>query len=282
MGKKIKVGRKAERKARRAAVAAAEKHTKTPIPARDSVLATPELLDLILTYLPVPFCLSSAQRVCRTWHAIIARFSRTYLGSLRSSSAPRVMNPVLMQHFAPIFAFSPAVYMMTCYSAGPGLLAMTIAQTNGTRAVHEAFARRGASWRRMQLCAPPLRQLRFRDGQHREQVVAMPDGVRMGALYDLVVAVALKSHPWGRYSVRVDWLEGDAVIVTQDYSTYGRPYCYDLHRPTHREHCHGWEGGASYSSSKWLLLCDEAADGLVVKLTDEVARRANAVRRRVA
>jgi hypothetical protein len=170
---------------------------------------------------------------------------------------------------------------------------MTIAKTHGTRAVHEAFARRGASWRRMQISSPPIRQLQYSsdgsDSSGVTETVTFEDGLRMGQLYDLVVEIVTQRKPDVAYSALVTWpalltcvdnevckdAKGD---ITREYvrvehvvTPMSKPWCYRQHGPGKHESCYKdyrRKVLARYISSiKWTLKCEEGGkENLVVKL----------------
>ena len=265
----------------------------------------PELLEMILVHLPLPFQLSSAQRVCRAWRETIKLLTDNFLMDSAlpvgtcNSCPQRVVNPLLFQHFSPLFndGSTPLDLLLTFPSRrrwleGTGrhwLPDMTIAKTQGTRAVHEAFARRGASWRKMQISSPPIRQLQYRNGASgMPQTVTFEDGLRMGQLYDLVVEIFTQAKPDVAYSARVTWPvmqtcadNGECNERTADIRDYVRvehvatsmstPWCYEKHAPGNHESCYKDYRRkilARYiSSNKWTFKCEEGGkENLVVNL----------------
>ncbi|KAJ7088719.1 hypothetical protein B0H15DRAFT_981580 [Mycena belliarum] len=187
--------------------------------ARDTVLATPELLEHILAQLPLHALLLRVPLVCRLWHATTrapalqcALFflpdpdppsSSSASSEFSSSSAPApapapVPNPLLAALFPPFFASPPPPDRYT-WPTAHALMAMPAARTPA------AFARADASWRGMLVARPPVRALRvvqrvharggdfarsatveFR-GAGRGEGEGEGEGgeLRMGALYDL-------------------------------------------------------------------------------------------------
>lgn len=86
------------------------------------------------------------------------------------------------------------------------LIDLPIATCGPGRVVHDAYARAEASWRDMQIHHPPVCEMRYRhDSAADPVVVAVPDGVRLGQVYDVLVAItsSTKGFSWGE--VRLTW-----------------------------------------------------------------------------
>ncbi|KAK4442026.1 hypothetical protein QBC34DRAFT_419354 [Podospora aff. communis PSN243] len=92
----------------------------TPSPARDKVLATPELLELILLNIDIAPLLTTVQRVSKSWHALIAAsaalqqhlFFKPIPSTPFPSSPPlpspyRKFNPLLYKNFPNFFPYDP-------------------------------------------------------------------------------------------------------------------------------------------------------------------------------
>ncbi|KAJ7071903.1 hypothetical protein B0H15DRAFT_806913 [Mycena belliarum] len=181
----------------------------TATAARDTVLATPELLALLLAQLPLRALLLRAPLVCEMW-----------LATTLSPALQRApfLAPAL---FPPFFAPSPPPSRYTWPTAHV-LMAMPAAS------VPVAFARADASWRRMLVAQPPVRvvqraharggdfsrsaEVRFRGG-------GQGDGgeLRMGALYDLAAGRVKRAGS----AFCVAWHEGvrrevDLTLETAD------------------------------------------------------------------
>ncbi|KAJ6506837.1 hypothetical protein C8R45DRAFT_1090511 [Mycena sanguinolenta] len=141
-------------------------------PPQESVLATPELLELILSQLPIRVLLVTASRISKTWHAttftgprslplrpgrliysildehfLKSRFfpSRAFLPSSSSSDSEHIQNPLLAAAFPPFFACSMPYRARTLMD-----------QELPWGKASDAFKRAEASWRRMLLTQPPL------------------------------------------------------------------------------------------------------------------------------
>ncbi|KAF2646711.1 hypothetical protein P280DRAFT_475553 [Massarina eburnea CBS 473.64] len=86
------------------------------------VLSTTELLELILTHLPLPDILTSAQRVCRTWHSVISTsptlqtmlFFRPVLSSFEAS-CPTTTTTTHPHPFVPAPNFTVNPFLATAF-----------------------------------------------------------------------------------------------------------------------------------------------------------------------
>jgi hypothetical protein len=238
-----------------------DRHATKPadLPARDAVFATAELLELILLLLDSRTLLVSAQRVCTSWRDVIGgsfrlqnvlflREPRAHLTpSLEPSAAPeqRQFHPLLQAAFGPLFRegldASGSAYQSQAQAKQQrywmfgmdGMVAMhlPIADTSSRHSKHKAFVRRGASWRNMHVCQPPIHRVGYirqrpaailqdqkqhpqSQNQHRQsfsstssagsgqqqqqqphqksQILTFPEGLRMGQFYDLLDGIV-----WG-------------------------------------------------------------------------------------
>ncbi|KAJ7187354.1 hypothetical protein C8R46DRAFT_870291, partial [Mycena filopes] len=156
--------------------------------ALDTVLSTRELLELILSQLPLRDLLIAAPRVCKLWNAMILTPALQRLLFFQpdpNSTARR--NALLTAAFPPFFAPEDAD---GDYPSGPAsILAMPWASAP------EAFRRKSASWRRMLVVQPPARTLLMTNTHHtpggtyqrhgRVSLNPGDGGLRMGLLYDL-------------------------------------------------------------------------------------------------
>ena len=172
--------------------------------AGSKVLEIYELLYCICTHVDIE-TLFNAQRVSKRWHQIISTSSvlqqNLYLQSCPSSDPKqeRVFNPLLLKHFEPILKRGEKYHFdegCLDYSSltVPG---MSITHMKGGRKVHKAFVRRGASWRRMLVAQPPITAIGYgvdvNDEEQDCRILRFPEGLRMGALYDMVFqAIFLK------------------------------------------------------------------------------------------
>ncbi|KAK7177548.1 F-box domain-containing protein [Paraphaeosphaeria sporulosa] len=140
--------------------------THNSISAKLRVFSTVELLEQILSYVPM-YELLHSQRVCRTWRAIITEspalqqalfFRPLHSNSVRSDSwllsalerrRPNVFNPLLQEVFEEWFQYSGYF--------GPSRTRTEdeyVASVPMKRDKPEIFTRREASWRRMLYCHP--------------------------------------------------------------------------------------------------------------------------------
>ncbi|KAJ7093293.1 hypothetical protein B0H15DRAFT_831927 [Mycena belliarum] len=211
-------------------------------PTRDEVLATPELLENILAQLPMRALLLRAPLVCKMWlattRAPALQRALFFLPdpdppSSPSSSdpdpdsdstpdcapaPPPVLNPLLVEMFPPFFLPLPP---RDCYTwpTAHDILAMPAATSPA------AFARRGASWRRMLVVQPAVRVLRVvqraqargGDFERCATVELQGEGLRMGALYDLAAGGVERAGA----AFRVTWhgevgREVDVTLETVD------------------------------------------------------------------
>ncbi|KAJ7093292.1 hypothetical protein B0H15DRAFT_831926 [Mycena belliarum] len=183
--------------------------------ARDTVLATPELLALVLARLPMRDLLLRAPLVCKTWHATtlspdlqralffapdprpLSDSTSDSASESSSSEPPPVRNPLLAELFPPFFVPRPPTRFD--WPAARALTALPAASAPA------AFARPDASWRRMLVAQPPPRAVYVvqkcqRDERYSEVAmrVALLRGLelRMGALYDLAARLANRDESW--------------------------------------------------------------------------------------
>lgn len=122
------------------------------------VLATPEILEMILLQTDMRTLLTSAQRVCRAWLHLITKspsiqkalFFTPMKDSDRGSDTKRI-NPLLADAFAPIFPPKD----------GSEKHKFDFSNLNWTKdpSSMARFVRKDASWRRMLVQQPPLPEL---------------------------------------------------------------------------------------------------------------------------
>ncbi|KAJ7022846.1 hypothetical protein C8F04DRAFT_1136561 [Mycena alexandri] len=119
--------------------------------ARDAVVSSPELVELILTCLPMRDLLVAAPRVSKMWNAITLTRTLQRILFFRPDPSDRrpLRNPLLMELFPPFFAPGGS----HSRSSWPGG-AKSIAKMPWANAP-EAFRRPDASWRRMLVVQPP-------------------------------------------------------------------------------------------------------------------------------
>ncbi|CAG9981930.1 unnamed protein product [Clonostachys byssicola] len=192
-----------------------------PSPAQEAVFATRELFDDILLRLPIELILTAAQRVSKTWQCRIesSRPLQRHLfllpdtsKTLKETGGDCTMNPLLYKHFGPMLGrtevqgggTSSADSQPRVSRHGTGYttikamqdMHLSIADMSGGRARHKRFACAGATWRRMLVSQPPPRSVGYveyaENGQSQRygdaplDVVTIPDGLRMGVLWDTI------------------------------------------------------------------------------------------------
>ncbi|KAJ7125349.1 hypothetical protein C8R44DRAFT_782908 [Mycena epipterygia] len=183
--------------------------------ARDTVISTPELLELTLAQLPMRDLLLTVPLVCKRWQIIT--LSPTVQRALFFQPDPHsepVQNPLLAEMFPPFFA--PGTENRFLW---PGK-ASSIMSMPWSKAPH-AFRRKEASWRRMLVTQPPPQTVivtvtRHGRGGDSVQRAELNDlSLRMGVLYDLAVPYIDRVAS----SFRIRWhhgldLEGDLTLDT--------------------------------------------------------------------
>ncbi|KAK7044353.1 hypothetical protein R3P38DRAFT_3176615 [Favolaschia claudopus] len=161
--------------------------------AQDTVMSSPELLELILAHLPMRDLLCIAPLVSKTWQATATTPSlqRVLFFESDPSADPSdpTQNPLLTEIFSPFFS-----HLDNKYARWPGshfsIKAMPWAKNP------DAFKRAGASWRRMLVTQPPIQTLALEYVSIAPTcsstcLATMSDlSLRMGYLYDLVLPLA--------------------------------------------------------------------------------------------
>lgn len=177
----------------------------TDEPSVSTVLTIPELLEPILLCLDMRSLLTSAIRVCRQWRDLIQGsnlLQRALFFKIEEKPAGSeevTFNPLLVELFPILFNFAGATD-----PRGINDLAIE-ALPIGQRRV--AFYRRDASWRRMHIRQPPVKDVGLwtRDSiggrQEKMRMVKYKGGLRMEGFYFLV----LKHVYW--WNVYVKWGE---------------------------------------------------------------------------
>ena len=160
--------------------------------AKDRVLKTTEILESILLQLPIRDLLVSAQQVSQGWNIIIqsspAIQEALFFQPPRTSDQEQIFNPLLQTSFAPWFNNHDEIN--TQWISG---ITFHDLDWNRTVAKRHAYARKEASWRKMLLVKPAIKQLDVVKLTHAMcgdteccGEVYFKYGVRMGPLYDLV------------------------------------------------------------------------------------------------
>ncbi|KAK7179566.1 hypothetical protein DPSP01_003650 [Paraphaeosphaeria sporulosa] len=193
-------------------------------------LHTPELLELILSFLP-PHALLLAQRTCKTWHNLItasptlqtALFLRA--SASQSPDASYTLNPLLKSAFP--FILSPKELERAQQAPDWDVLwgdvdvpaqeeatvkPFVYSQLNRRR---DAFKRKEASWRRMHLCDPPVRTVVW-----RHEGYGMAGHVVTECVTGFGAEAARRAGSWMKRDgedVRLEQEEGLRMGVLYDY-----------------------------------------------------------------
>ncbi|KAJ7227784.1 hypothetical protein C8J57DRAFT_1388566 [Mycena rebaudengoi] len=165
--------------------------------AQDTVISTPELLELTLSHMPMRDLLVTAPLVCKMWQEIILHqpfdkyadvapsLQRALFFQADPISEP-VQSPLLVEMFPPFFA-----------AEGPDRWswpgdADTIMSMQWSKAP-KAFKRKEASWRCMLVYQPPAQTMIITEISHDRRCNFKRQGglqdlsLRMGVLHDLAI-----------------------------------------------------------------------------------------------
>ncbi|KAJ7304870.1 hypothetical protein DFH08DRAFT_671386, partial [Mycena albidolilacea] len=153
--------------------------------ARNNVISTPELLELILSRLPMRNLLVTVPLVSKTWQALTRTpaLQRTLFFRPDLSFEPAI-NPLLVMLFPPFF--SGEKMRRWSWPDAEAIQSMPWAKAP------EVFKRREASWRRLLVIQPPAPEMivtehcHARHGHFERSGVLDDPCLRMGVLYDLV------------------------------------------------------------------------------------------------
>lgn len=170
------------------------------IDVQTAVISTPELLESILLQLDQRTLLISAQRVSRGWNSLI-RESPAIQKALFFEQDPTTgkcrRNPLLAALFPPWFD-TPTTGRGTNMWHPDVFAGLPLAASEKK----DAFLRRGASWRRMLTQQPAVTKLGYieQEPQNRgdtfsRAMIDFPEGLRMGALYDMTWRVVCHRNP---------------------------------------------------------------------------------------
>ncbi|KAJ7309275.1 hypothetical protein DFH08DRAFT_899420 [Mycena albidolilacea] len=189
--------------------------------AQNAVLSAPELLELILSHLPMHDLLIIAPLVSKTWQ------STTFTPCLQRAlffepdpSSERIRNPILAQLFRPFF---PRGWYCWYWPEAKDIRSMPWSKAP------EAFKRPEASWRRMLVAQPPVQTMRITEqchtqgGGYRSRHADLGDlSMRMGFLHDLTLPLIDRAASsfcvgWNDYD---DDFEDDAVSVPESGDEY--------------------------------------------------------------
>ncbi|KAJ9132396.1 hypothetical protein NKR19_g9328 [Coniochaeta hoffmannii] len=191
------------------------------------VLRTTELLELILLQLPIQDLLVDAQRVSRTWKAVIdsspaLQQALFFQASPTTPPTPQPVsfNPLLQKAFPHWFRPSP-----DCCRGAKVAASLPWASSPDSRA---AFMRADSCWRRMLPCQPAKRVLEVVGKSNTSRGIfesngtaRFDDAIRMGRLYDFGFQVL-------RQYVSTIWIqwdethgeEGDKMTIFTQHSWF--------------------------------------------------------------
>jgi hypothetical protein len=162
--------------------------------AQERAFHIPEILETILLQIPLRNLLVDAQRVNNTWHSTIQcspalqRFL-FFEPRPRNESRPPEFNVLLTGAFPPFFNRNSDVEESPKWTQE----ILSRMDWNGSPTKRDAYSRKEASWRRMLVVQPPVLRIDiFKSWSSMTGMgkvkgrVAVPKGLMMGLLYDLV------------------------------------------------------------------------------------------------
>ncbi|TQW01071.1 hypothetical protein IF1G_01002 [Cordyceps javanica] len=226
------------------------------------VFAIEELARLILQNLPADMLLTKVQRVCRRWRAVARELLQPLFDGdaarPNSRDCRRKINPLLFEHFGQIMNDGLIALNIELCLTGQrfwrmrSMTDLPIATCGPGRAVHNAYARAGASWRNMQIYQPPVYEIRYRGEPGGDvEVATVADGVRLGQVYDILTAIVSDTKGPARNEMWITWPQasaGDAdaargEAVVRDYIVMQRKqhplqkHCECWHKAVRRQRC---------------------------------------------
>ncbi|KAK7049186.1 F-box domain protein [Favolaschia claudopus] len=209
---------------------------KPPCPtAQETVIATPELLEHTISYLPLRDLLVTVPLVSTTWHAITQtpNIQQALFFEPDPSASERILNPLLVELFPPFFT----EYEKNRFS-WPTAKTIKSLPESGPFA---AFRRPEASWRRMLVSQPPPQTMLIKQKSHgmrgdsKRTAVLHDLSLRMGTLYSLVLPFIDRVAS----SFRIQWHDAvDAEKIGCDLTlmtVYTVQCCPDLRRGRGRD-----------------------------------------------
>jgi hypothetical protein len=159
--------------------------------ASNLVLKDPKLLSRILSFLDIRALICSGQRISKTWRQVISTtpsLQEALFFESPPSNAPRLLNPLLAELW-PLWFRSPSSFN----KRRPRPKASDFRSLKWLQSP-SAFRRRNASWRKMLVISggtqiTALKVTLFTQSwlglEESHGVFSCPDGLRMGALWDL-------------------------------------------------------------------------------------------------
>jgi len=139
-----------------------------PATSLEAVFSTQELLENILVFADPRTLLTSAQRVCRSWHSTISTSSPIqralfFQPAHDHDESELVKNPFLDEAFPSLFLGMKQVYGGTWESGFPSWI------ISNAPNLHTSFLAPNASWRRMHLAQPPIQRIGMRSWVETER-----------------------------------------------------------------------------------------------------------------
>ncbi|KAF1954229.1 hypothetical protein CC80DRAFT_494048 [Byssothecium circinans] len=230
-----------------------------PTSSATQTLTTPELLELILTHLPLRSILTTVQRVCKAWHTLIQtsptlQTKLYFRASLAPSNPPDPPNPFTP---SPPFTLNPLITSSFPFLLTPNRVltgsereawrqnlnggAPTMWDTNGQGALDkcmkmflcsewalpgraERWKRKEASWRKMYVSQPAVRRVVVRESR---------DGTAW-AVREVVLRFGGARGTWDGEGVRRGWIvqNGKALDMEKEEGLKMGPlydYLYTSH-----------------------------------------------------
>lgn len=170
--------------------------------ARDSVLATPELLEGILKHIPLKELLTTVQLVSSMFHdTIYDSVAIQQALFFLPDTSPHASFPCPLLHACGPSSFIDERSSSFAQNGKSGHFPWPGPSENGLRPLmwqeytrkFKAYATKGASWRRMLVVQPPVKELRLNGGN----VLRNSVGVTMGQLENSFME-------WGRFVIGKD------------------------------------------------------------------------------
>lgn len=127
--------------------------------ALEKVVSTAELLELILLQLDLRTLLTAAQRTCRYWHSLVrdSPSLQKHLYFMPDENVSKSWNPLLAEVFPSFFSRNGGS------AAGFGRFTFATFDMIQSPDKITAYNRKEASWRRMLVQQPPIRDFAFFD-----------------------------------------------------------------------------------------------------------------------
>ncbi|CAH0046119.1 unnamed protein product [Clonostachys solani] len=275
------------------------------LPAPCQVFSTPELLEEILLCVDdIGTLVASVPLVCKAWNQHVSESPALQRAlfflpdnskalSDEDAEADFVVNPLLRKHFGALISepteFDPDVpWTRQSRAAREGFdikevkkMRLSITRGDGNQP-DKRFACKEASWRRMLISQPPIRTVgylpinrAFDQVTHPLERINLPEGLRMGQLWDTIYHALWTSHQDDveRRTIRMTWRLGtgsrlrwsrtigslsrvpssltdvDLFFQTIEFNLW--PTDEEAHRPSRRKEKAKWDRWQSYDRSRF-------------------------------